>query len=665
LLGKRESERVEDLQESSGERVQQNLCGIAGFTHRTGVSVPERIGVATDVLRHRGPDQSDTYHSDSVALGAVRLKIIDLHGGDQPFFSEDRNTILVFNGEIYNQGELRQELESLGHRFVTQCDTEVVLHSFMEWDTNCFHKFRGMFALVVWSEREKRLVLARDRVGIKPLYFSHTGQQIYFASEIKSLFCHGEIARDLDLIALGHYLAMNYVPGPRTLVKGIEKLPPATWLEWRNGKIRSEVYWKLRHEKDPRWTLDSAAEALDQLMKDSVREHLLSDVPVGIWLSGGVDSSAILHYASQICSTSLKTYSITFAGRSFDEGAQARQIAKLYGTEHAELDLNPSLDLESAIHNIVYYSDEPFADAGAVPVWFLSQLSGQSATVALSGEGSDELFGGYITYRADLLAQSARRIPSVLRRSLLKLLRFWPVSNEKISFEYKVTRFLEGSLLHADEAHAYWNGAFSRLQQNELLTSGEGRSIKELFTKELPCERYHGYLSRFLAFDQRYYLADDLLQKVDRMSMAHSMEVRPPYLDHQILEFAASLPDELKIAGRKQKVVLKHLMRDKIPGSILTRRKTGLDIPTHDWFRGPLRPLLEETLSEEASEQTGLFRPGAIQQLIQDHLQRRANLGYHLWGLLVLFLWMKRWNIAPTEPSREEALALSLASNPA
>jgi len=641
------------------------LCGVTGFTHRAGDSVRKRIGVATDVLHHRGPDQSGVYCSDRIALGAVRLKIIDLQGGDQPFFSEDRNTVLVFNGEIYNHAELRTELENLGHRFISRCDTEVVLRAFLQWDTASFSRLRGMFALAIWNQAEKRLVLTRDRVGIKPLYICAFDNQLYFASELKSLFAHAEIPRELDSVALGYYLAMNYVPGPRTLVRGIEKLAPGSWLEWRNGVILNDCYWKLSYEKDSRWTLNSAAEALDQLMAESVREHLISDVPLGIWLSGGVDSSAILHYTSQLSHSPIKTYSITFAGRSFDEGSYAREIAKLYGAEHTEFDLNPRLDLEDAIHNIVYYSDEPFADAGAVPVWFLSHLCKQGVTVALSGEGSDELFGGYLTYRADQLAQIIRRIPRVFRKSLLKLLKFWPVSNEKISFEYKVKRFLEGSLLHSDEAHAYWNGAFSHEQQCALLSSSAGHSVKDLYTREIPCGDCNGYLTRYLAFDQRYYLTDDLLQKVDRMSMAHSLEVRPPYLDHRILEFAASLPDEMKLNRGRQKVVLKHLMRGKLPRSVLTRRKTGLDIPTHDWFRGALRPLLEETLSADAVGQMGLFRPSAIRQLVDDHLQGRANLGYHLWGLLVLFLWLKQWKINTNDLPLAEETTLSLASSPA
>lgn len=639
------------------------MCGITGFTHCSGGSVAERIGLATDLLRHRGPDQSGTFESERIALGAVRLKIIDLHGGDQPLHSDDDATVLVFNGEIYNHAELRRELESRGHRFSTHCDTEVVLHSFLEWDTACFSRFRGMFAVALWNQPNRRLVLARDRVGIKPLYTARLGDELYFASELKSLFAHREIPRELDQRALNHYLALNYVPGPFTLVQGIEKLSPGSWLEWKDGAVRTESYWVPRFETDRKWTLQSAGEALDHLMKDAVHEHLISDVPVGVWLSGGIDSSAVLHYARQESSAPIRTYSIGFAGRSFDESAPARAIAKHYGAEHHELDLNPSLDLEDAIHRIVYYSDEPFADAGAVPVWFLSRLSRDSVTVALSGEGSDELFGGYLTYRADRLAQIARRVPRRVRKSLLGLLRFWPVSDDKISLEYKMKRFLEGSLLPSDEAHTYWNGSFSQRQQRDLLSSSGAASVRDLFDKKIPRGDSASYLTRYLAFDQRYYLTDDLLQKVDRMSMAHSLEVRPPYLDHRIIEFAASLPDNLKIDGRKQKVVLKNLMRGKLPDSVMRRPKIGLDIPTHDWFRAPLRALLEETLSEAAIEQTGLFRTMAIRQLVADHIAGRANLGFHLWGLLVFFLWMKQWRIGTNSAVEQQELATSVASN--
>jgi asparagine synthase (glutamine-hydrolysing) len=635
------------------------LCGISGYTHRRGVFDPAVIQRSTAGLIHRGPDQQAVYESRLISLGAVRLQIIDLEGGAQPFHSPDGDAVLIFNGEIYNYLELRAELVGKGHQFLSHSDTEVLLHAFLEWDKDCFRRLRGMFAAAIWSERERRLMLARDRVGIKPLYFHATGSDLIFGSEIKALFAHPAVPRRLDAAALPHYLSLNYSPYPCTMLEGIDKLKPGHLLEWRNGEVTVERFAGFSFDTKTNWTADSAEEKLDGLMCDSIREHLASDVPVGIWLSGGIDSSALLHYAQQISTRPLKTFSIRFHGRSFDETSYIHEVVNRYGTEHDELDLNPrSVRLSDAIEAMAHHADEPVADAGAVPIWFLSKLSSKSVKVALSGEGADELFGGYVTYRADLLARHVRRVPKLLRRSLLQLLRHWPVSDNKISFEYKMKRFLEGSLLPADEAHVYWNGAFSNDQQKDLLAHTNGDTHRRLFEADLPCLKCEGYLRRYLAFDQRYYLVDDLLQKVDRMSMAHSIEVRPPYLDHRIIEFAATLPDELRIQGRTQKVILKRLMKGKLPESVLRRPKTGLDIPTHDWLRGPLRTFLLDTLSDCAIAECGLFRAGAVQRLIRDHMERRVNVGYHLWGLMTLFLWMKHWNIQSPGDTILEAVAL-------
>jgi len=624
----------------------------------------DRIHSATYSLVHRGPDQRGTYESTDISLGAVRLKIIDLQAGDQPMLSDDGDTVLVFNGEIYNHAELREELEGLGHRFASRSDTEVVLRAFLEWDKQCFSRMRGMFALAFWTESKKRLLLARDRLGIKPLYFHRRGEDLYFGSELKAILAHPEVERRLNLAGLNCYLILNYVPCPHTLVAGIEKLPPGHLLEWRDGKVRSEAYWLLTFREQPRWTLESAREELDSLLKQSMREHLISDVPLGVWMSGGIDSSTILHYAALATSLQLKTFSISFRGRSFDETPHFRQMAARYGTEHYELDLNPESDLQGAVEEFAYYSDEPSADAGALPVWFLAEMCRQQITVALSGEGADELFGGYITYLANRLARPVRRLPAAARRLALRLLQHWPVSDEKISLEYKLKRFLEGSLLSAEEAHPYWNGTFSEAEKKTFFLEADPRYLGRLLEELPPVSGSNGHLNRYLWFDQRYYLPDDILYKADRMSMAHSLEVRPPFLDHRIVEFAASLPEHLKIRGFRQKVLLKEMMKDKLPRSVVERKKVGFDIPAHDWLRGVLRPLLLDTLTADAVEQTKLFRGDVIQSLIRRHLERRANLGYHLWGLLILFLWMKRWRIQTTPVPEETREALDSVLTP-
>lgn len=620
------------------------MCGIAGFTRLDHPVEYGRIHRVLETIRHRGPDHQGVHESPLVAMGNARLSIIDLAQGDQPIYSPDGDTVIVYNGEVYNHAEVRAELEALGHRFDTRSDTEVVLKAFLQWDVRGFDKLRGMFAIALWTESRRRLVLARDRMGIKPLYLYHRGRDIYFGSELKTILHHPEIERRIDLNGLGYYLALNYVPEPYTLIDGLEKLRPGQWLEWRNGQIQRDLYWSVRFRPDSSITLPDAKARLDELLRLSVREHLISDVPLGVWASGGLDSSTVLHYAAAEV-PKLNTFSISFQGYGHDESEYFRTVAAHYGTHHEEFDLNPEQGLVDAIEQISYHSDEPSADAGALPVWFLSKMTRQRVKVALSGEGADELFGGYLTYRADQYATQARRFPASLRRLGLGLARLLPVSDAKIGFDYKATRFLEGSLLPPAEAHLYWNGTFDARTRRALYRAPRYPNPGELMNT-LPTEAFAcGDTNRFLWLDQRYYLADDILYKCDRMSMAHSLEVRPPFLDHRIVEFAATLPESLKINNGTLKYVLRELMRDKLPECVLTRKKEGFDIPAHRWFRGALRPLMEETLSPERVRATGLFSVDTVEKVKQDHLARRANLGYHLWGLLTLFLWLKRWNV--------------------
>jgi asparagine synthase (glutamine-hydrolysing) len=621
------------------------LCGIAGFTSKNWSAPPERIRQATATLIHRGPDQQGVFQSNLFSMGAARLKIIDLDSGNQPILSEDGDFGIAFNGEIYNHLELRGELENLGHRFESHSDTETVLRSFIQWDKDCFPRLRGMFAVALWRKSEKRIVLARDRMGIKPLYIARVGEDLFFGSELKALFVHPEMDRRLSLEGLDCYLALNYIPCPWTLVEGIEKLPPGEWLEWSDGEVSTGSYWKIPLGVSQSLTLESAKEELDALLRDAVREHLISDVPLGVWLSGGIDSSTILHYAARASSSQLKTFSISFRGRSFDETEYVHRAAKQYGTDHQELDLSPEQDLQGAIEEFAYYSDEPSADAGALPVWFLSKLCKTKTTVALSGEGADELFGGYLTYRANRLADRARLLPPAISRFALAAFGHLPVSDEKIGFEYKVKRFLEGALMPSARAHVYWNGTFSDTQKASLLRQKLPNSLHQLLAELNGLPSTQDDLAPYLWFDQKYFLADDILTKSDRMSMAHSVEVRPPFLDHRIVEFAAKLPASLKIRGTRQKFVLKELMKDRLPPAILGRKKIGFDIPAHEWLRGPLRSLLADALAYGAAEYNDVFRSDVIENYLQLHLERKANLGYHLWGLLVLFLWMKKWRI--------------------
>jgi asparagine synthase (glutamine-hydrolysing) len=639
------------------------LCGIAGFTHRKGCPDPERIRQATTTLVHRGPDQLGVFRSCSASLGATRLRVIDLISGDQPLTTEDGDATIVFNGEIYNYKQLRAELERRGHRFRTNCDTEVALHAFVEWSTDCFSRFRGMFALAVWTESTRTLVLARDRMGIKPLYLARRHGEVYFGSELKAILVHPQIERELSLAGLDCYLSLNYVPSPLTLVNGVEKLPPGSWLKWRDGGVTVDTYWKIPNVPSRDWTLDEAKEELDLLLRQSVREHLTSDVPVGIWLSGGIDSSTMLQYAATESNARVRTFSISFAGSSCDESKYIREVSQRYGTEHSQYNLNADFGTRDAIEEFAYYSDEPSADAGALPVWYLSKLSRAKTTVALSGEGADELFGGYLTYRADRISAYARRLPRGAIRFALQLANSYPISDEKIGFEYKLKRLMEGCLLPPGRAHAFWNGTFSEQQKYGMLRAylpgAFDEHLAQLANGPSPTA---SALERFLRFDQRFYLPDDILVKTDRMSMAHSLEVRPPFLDHRIVQFAATLPAHLKINGSCQKVLLRQLMQDKLPPPVLRRKKMGFDIPAHEWLRGPLRTMLTEILAQGAADHDGLFRPAVIQRYLGLHFERRANLGYHLWGLMILFLWMKKWGIQSTlEPTTERNFLQSSA----
>jgi len=459
------------------------------------------------------------------------------------------------------------------------------------------------------------------------------------------------------LEGLACYLALNYVPCPYTLVDGIEKLPAGNWMEWRDGAITSGSYWRLPIGVREELTLDAAKEELDALLQSAVKEHLLSDVPLGVWLSGGVDSSTILHYAAAATTAKLKTFSISFRGRSFDESRYIADAVKKYDTEHEEMDLNPQADLAGAIEEFAYYSDEPSADAGSLPVWFLSKLCKRKTTVALSGEGADELFGGYLTYRANRIAAKMRWAPDGLWRLGAALVKYWPASDEKISLEYKVKRFLQGALMSPERAHVYWNGTFTDEEKKAIVRMPLPAALGEIIS-EMPRAEGAGSddLARYTWWDQKYFLADDILVKSDRMSMAHSVEVRPVFLDHRVVEFAARLPARLKIQRARQKVVLRELMKEQLPPAILKHGKIGFDIPAHDWLRGPLRPMLEETLREGLLDYGDFFEREAIESLAQRHAARQVNAGYQLWGLLILFQWIKKWAIQPVG-SRRTALA--------
>ena len=619
------------------------MCGIAGYTHFKKRFSKQILTTALNSLVHRGPDHQGRFECAQVSLGATRLRILDLQDGDQPVISDDGNVVVVFNGEIFNHRELRRVLSAEGFSFKTECDTEVVLNAFLCWGKLCFQRFRGMFAVAIWTQSERSLVLARDRMGIKPLYYRLDNDEISFGSELKCILADPEVPRKLSLSGLDCFLSLNYVPGPLTLVEGINKVKPGQMLEFRNQVCRVEDYIKPPAGQRVINSIDDACVELDGLLTQAVTEQLVSDRPIGIWLSGGLDSSTILHYAAQAQSSQLRTFSVTFKGCSDDESKYIAEVSKHYGTDHYEVDLDQRTDLVDAIEHCAYYSDEPNGDAGVIPTWFLSRLTRDHATVALSGEGSDELFAGYLTYKADRYRVLSKMLPVQLRNVLLRCASYLPASDVRIGFDYKLKRFLQGCSLSAGLAHGFWNGTFSEVEKRSLSSFGATGALAQLMA-EIP---ESGTLQRFLDFDQRYYLPDDILCKVDRISMAHSIEVRPPFLDSRIVDFAARLPFHFKLRGTTSKYVLRRTMNKRLPASVLRRPKIGFDIPVHSWFRGVLRPFLLDTLSQDAAARTGLFHWPEVERVIGRHLERKENLGYHLWGLLTLFIWMQRWKIEP------------------
>jgi asparagine synthase (glutamine-hydrolysing) len=633
------------------------MCGIAGILdlrgRRAERSILERICAR---LVHRGPDE-EGYHADGpAALGQRRLSIIDLSGGRQPMANEDGSVWVTFNGEIYNFRELRPELERLGHRFTTWSDTEVILHAYEEYGEACVLRLRGMFAFGLWDGNRRRLFLARDRVGKKPLFYAEAGGQFVFASELQALLQHPEVSRDLDLAAIDEYLTYGYIPAPRTAFRGVFKLPPAHALTLRlaedgagvNGRTL-ERYWSLEYQ--PKLDLDEgeAAEALLEVLTEAVRLRMIADVPLGALLSGGVDSGVVVALMSRLSPRPVKTFSVGFDDKDYDELPHARLVAQRYGTDHHEMVVRP--DALEAIPTLVRHYGEPYADSSAIPSYFVAQLTRQHVTVALNGDGGDESFAGYERYRALGLAERYHKIPLALRRGVLEpLAALVPDSLPRKSRMGRGKRFLQAASQPATQRYLRWVTFFTPAQKRELYTpefrSGlGGYEGKAWLLDEFEALRQAGLhgLDAVLALDVRSYLPYDLLVKMDIAAMAHSLEARSPFLDHKVMEFCARLPDRFKIRGSMQKYLLKKVAKGLLPGAILSRRKMGFGVPVGRWMRGELRPLLEGVLLSPDVARRGLFRPDAVRDLVRAHVAGAKDNTFRLWALFWLELWLREF----------------------
>jgi asparagine synthase (glutamine-hydrolysing) len=623
------------------------VCGICGVVRLDGGAVDPRVLEAMgETLAHRGPDSAGAFVDGAVGIAMRRLSIIDLAGGDQPIGNEDGSIQVVQNGEIYNYRALRAELARRGHVLTTESDTEVLVHLYEERGTRFVETLRGMFAVALWDGRAGRLVLARDRFGIKPLYYRLAGDSLAFASELKALLALPDLSREVDLDALAAFLAFNSIPAPLTIYQGVQKLPAGHVLVWERGQKGGAVDVERYARPSPVPSADvrrepesELAEELRARLRDSVRAHLVADVPVGVLLSGGVDSSALAALAALESSKRVSTFTIGFEDASFDERRGARLVAERYGTDHHELVLRP--DAAELLTELARVFDEPFGDSSAIPTYLVSRLARRHVKVALSGEGGDELFGGYFTYVADLLARRIGRLAPTLR-PLVELL---PSSSRRAGLEYMAKRFVRAADRPVLERHHGWKEIFSLDARAELLSPARRSEADPLDVYRARYRETDGAeeLARLQDVDLGVYLVDDLLVKTDRASMAHSLEVRVPYLDTVVADFALGLPEAMKVRGLAKKRLLRLAVAPLLPTEVADGRKRGFSIPAAAWLRGELVPFAREVLARERLARQGFFEPDVVGRIVDDHVAGREDLSRQIWGLLAFSLWHERY----------------------
>ncbi len=669
------------------------MCGITGgsWTQHAEPLVEPVLRRMTDVLHHRGPDDSGSYFATTngqigggAALGFRRLSIIDLSGGHQPMSNEDQTVWISFNGEVYNYRELKPQLEGLGHRFRTASDTECIVHAYEQWGRDCVQHFRGMFAFAIWDDRRRTLFLARDRMGQKPLVYRLSKGRLTFASELKSLLQVPGAPRDVDPLAVADFVTLQYVPHPRTMLRGYAKLPPAHWAEFQTatGDFVVQRYWEAPYLRtasglvsrdadqtslthpgtdrgrsddadsqrsvDPsRFRLDDWKNRLRETLTEAVRLRMRSDVPFGAFLSGGVDSTIITGLMQQESAQKVHTFSIGFAEKKFDERSYAREAAAKLGTDHHEFVVDPSA--VEMLPKLVDHYDEPFADSSAIPSLYLSQLTRQHVTVALTGDGGDELFAGYDRYLAVALAARIDRLPWLLRAAMTN--RLWqklPASVEQKSRLRRIKRFLAALGQSPERRYANWISIFDDARRPGLFSRDFGHTLNDYDPASFILDAYQrcsepDIVHRTTCVDVETYLPCDILNKVDIASMAYSLECRSPFMDHRVVELAASIPCGLKLQGRRGKRILIDTFADLLPLSIQTRPKMGFGVPLDHWFRGSLRLLLIDTLLDPKSLHRGYFEPSAVRRLVEEHTSSRWDHSARLWLLLVFELWHQRY----------------------
>ena len=620
------------------------MCGICGV-------VSLEPGRGTDklilqkmngTLRHRGPDDEGYYQDSRASLAMRRLSIIDLNTGHQPISNETGDIWVVYNGEIYNFPSLRAELEARGHIFKSRTDTEVIVHAYEEYGDDCVNHFNGMFALALWDARNCRMLLARDHMGIKPLYYWADRDRLVFGSELKALTAHPDVPRRINLTAIDLFLSIEYIPSPITIYEDVFKLPPGHRLVLEGGRLEVSQFWDIPLQPVGQ-NEDECAEILADLMKEAVGMRLISDVPLGAFLSGGIDSSTVVGYMSQFGSQPVKTFSIGFQDATYNELPYAEAVARHFGTEHHFEVLDP--DVSGLTEDLVRHHDEPFADTSIFPTYLVSRLARQHVKVALSGDGGDELFAGYDTYRAEQLSRVYGKLPNVLRRDMIPAFAgMLPPQPAKKGTINKVKRMIEGASMDPALQHTRWmifmndrdKDCLYRSDLKKVLEQGSTSSFFEGHFREAGS---FGSLAQQQYVDMKTYLADDILTKVDRMSMAVSLEARVPLLDHRIAEFALNLPPHMKLNGSRTKIIMRRAVKRLVPDLVIEKPKEGFSIPMKHWLTSSLKPMMMDLLSNDTIKRRGYFNPQVVSTWIQEHLDGQVNHSHRLWALMVLELW--------------------------
>ncbi len=627
------------------------MCGICGVVSLGPDPLPSEtqttVKAMCDAIVHRGPDDEGYYADDRIALGMRRLSIIDLVTGRQPIANEDRSVITVYNGEIFNFQDIRRDLERRGHSFSTRSDTEVIVHLYEEHGEDFVSSLNGMFAIALWDKRNRKLILVRDRLGVKPLHVLSWNNRLYFASEIKALLKTG-FPRRIDFEALSQYFTFEFIPAPRTIFKGIEKLLPGEMMIVGENGLSKRFYWDVpygRGQAERRDEDDIASELWDRL-RQSVKRRLIADVPLGVFLSGGIDSSAVTALMAEVSSTRVQSYSIGFPEKSFNELPRARRVAEAFGTEHTEFTVESDL-VRDLIPELMGFLDEPLADASVVPTFMISRLARKHVTVALAGDGGDELFAGYDTYKAFRLARLYRNVPKFIRRGIVApIVRSLPASRKRLSFEFKAKKFVSGVEYPPETANSIWWGAYTPEEKAKLFSADLRAELRDDPFSPIGFHAARSPaadpLDRICYLDLKLYLQDGLLVKVDRMSMANSLEIRTPFLDYTFVEFAASIPSRLKLKGWDSKYILKKAMRGKVPAEILTLPKIGFDIPLGVWIRNDIGDFVRSVLSPDRLASHGFFNKDHVERILREHMTGRHNHRQYLWPLIIFQFWYDR-----------------------